>query len=105
LKQLSKQTQQAVQETLDKIVKVVQQVSQIHNLNDYSRIVGKPFEVKQEELPTEEQNKLLEAIKQNVKKMYVEALAVEKNHIVKVTSNDSGLAQAYDKAIRAIETL
>jgi hypothetical protein len=105
LKKLSKQTQQAVQETLDKIVKVVQQVSQVHNLNDYSRIVGKPFEVKQEELPTEEQNKLLEAIKQNVKKMYVEALTVEKNHIIKVTSNDAPLAQAYDKAIRAIETL
>jgi hypothetical protein len=105
LKKLSRQTQQVTQETLDKIVKVVQQVSQVHNLNDYSRIVGKHFEVKQEELPTEEQNKLLEAIKQNVKKMYVEALTVEKNHIIKVTSNDAPLAQAYEKAIRAIETL
>jgi hypothetical protein len=105
LKKMSRQTQQTVQETLDKIVKVVQQVSQIHNLNDYSRIVGQPFEVKQEELPVEEQNKLLEAIKQNIKKMYIEALSVEKNHIIKVTSNDMPLALAYDKAIRAIETL
>jgi hypothetical protein len=100
------QAQQKVyNDTFQQIIKTVQEAMNAHSINDFANITKEQFEIPTDQMPQDDQRRLLEDIKKTIKKMYVDALSAEMTHVAKVAGDDNDLTKAYQKTINVIEAL
>ena len=100
------QAQQKVyNDTFQQIIKTVQEAMNAHSINDFANITKEQFEIPTDQMPQDDQRRLLEDIKKTIKKMYVDALSTEMAHVAKVAGDDNDLTKAYQKTINVIEAL
>lgn len=101
-RQFIKQQREAFRATAEKILKTIKTAMSANSLEDFSRITGEKFEIATDEIPQQEQKKLLDDIKKTIKKIYVDALTLEAQHIAKVAGEDNDLFKAYAALIKEV---
>lgn len=95
---------EATDQTLGALVKDVQTIMKVSSIEDLETLTGKNFEVPNgAEIPAKAEQMIIQETQQSVKVMYSKMLKAELSHLLKTVPKENGLAQAYIKALKAIE--
>jgi hypothetical protein len=102
LNEISSEMKELTEQTLSNVVQTVSDLNSVRNLADLSKHLGKPIEGA-DKVPPEEEEKILDRLKQTIRASYAKMLAEEAKFLAKNLPQGSTLLNAYKEAINKIK--